>query len=317
MEKKELEKKTVAELKGLAKKKKVSLESGIKKAEIIRLILKALNEEGEKVKKTAKPKPAKAVKPKVKKIAKKVKKEEKKIAKPATKVKRVAKKVAKAEVKPSPKVRPAVKEKKAVTPLLPHTPKKIDTFEEVVEEAKYYEPVEVHYPPEKELPMEYGENKIVIMARDPNWAFAYWEITPEILEKSRKKAGGGANLTLRVYDITGIDFDGKNALSHFDISVYERVSNWYIELGKPDRSFCADLGLLTPKGYFIPIVRSNVIITPRDKISEITDEKWMIMEEEFQKVFALSGGYGIGLSSPELQEIIKKRFAAEIFSKVK
>lgn len=293
MEKKELEKKTVVELKAIAKRKKASVKSGMKKAEIVSLILKILKEKKKpekvkKVKKIAKPKPTKAVKPKVKK-----------------KVKKVAKKVEK-------KVRKKVA--KPVAPLLPPSPKRIYTPEEMVEESKYFEPVEVRYPPKEELPSGYGENKIAIMARDPNWAFVYWEVTPEALEASRAKSIKGANLTLRVYDVTGVDFNGENALSSFDISIYERVGNWYVELGKPDRSFCVDIGLLTPQSYFITIARSNVITTPRDKVSEITDERWMIMEEEFQKIFALSGGYGIGLSSPELQEIIKKRFAAEIFS---
>jgi len=270
MKKKELEELTVIELKKVAKKKGISLKAGMRKAEIVSLILKTLKEKG-------KPREVK-----------------KKIAKPSARIKRVVKKVTKKVVKPIPP--PA------------HTP------EEMVEEMKHLEPVGVHYPPKEELPKEYGENKIVIMARDPNWAFAYWEVTPEAIESFKKTAGEGSNLTLRVYDITGIDFDGRNALSSFDIGVYERVGNWYIELGKPDHSFCVDVGLLNPEGSFITIARSNVITTPRDRVSEITDERWMIMEEEFQKVFALSGGYGIGLSSPELQEIVKKRFAAEIFS---
>lgn len=293
MEKKELEQLTVIELKKMAKKKNVSLKRGLKKAEIVNLILETLKEKEKprKVKKViriVKPKLVKAIEPKVKKVTKKV---EKKVTKPEIKI-----------------------EEKLERPVPPPTPKRLYTPEEMVEEAKYFEPFEVPYPPKEELPKEYGENKIVVMARDPNWAFAYWEITPQTLEESRRKAGEGANLTLRVYDITGIDFDGKNALSFFDIGVYERAGNWYIELGKPDRSFCVDVGLLNPEGSFITIARSNVITTPRDKISEITDERWMIMEEEFQKVFALSGGYGIGVSSPELQEIVKKRFAAEIFS---
>jgi len=152
------------------------------------------------------------------------------------------------------------------------------------------------------------------MARDPKWTFAYWEVTPDTLEAAKAKAGQMANLTLRIYDVTGIDFNGKNAISSFDIDVYERVGSWYIELGRPDRSFCVDLGLLTPQGSFTTIARSNVITTPRDRVSEITDERFMIMEEEFQKIFALSGGYGAGLSSPELQEIIKRRFVEEISS---
>lgn len=255
---------------------------------------------------------------KVKKVKKKVKKAKKKVTRPTAKIKKVAKKVTKKvkkpKARPAPKVKPGLEERKIEALSLPIEPKRIDTPEEMVEEAKYFEPVEVHYPLKEELPMGYGENRIVIMARDPNCAFAYWEITPETLEAAKAKAGEESNLTLRVYNITGIDFDGKNAISSFDTGVYERIGSWYIELGTPDRSFCVDLGLLTPQGSFITVARSNVITMPKDRVSDITDERFMIMEEEFQKVFALSGGYGFGLSSPELMEIIKKRFAAEISS---
>jgi hypothetical protein len=301
MKKKVLKKKT-----GSTKAKKVKKVSGTKSGRTTKSKVKKVAKKVKEVKKVKK-KVAKPKVKKVKKVVKKVKKVEKKVKKKVTKpkVKRV-KKITKPKVK--------VKEKKIEITTLPPTPKRISTPEEMVEEAKYFEPVEIRYPPKEELPREYGENKIVIMARDPNWAFAYWEMTHETLETARKKTGEGANLTLRVYDVTGIDFNGENALSSFDIGVYERVGDWYIELRKPDRSFCVDVGLLNPEGSFITIARSNVITTPRDKVSEITDERFMIMEEEFQRVFALSGGYGVGLSSPELQEIIKKRFAAEIFS---
>ena len=260
-----------------------------------------------KVKKTVKPGSSRAVKPKakkkVKKVAKKVVKKvkkAKKIAGPKAKVKRVSRKVTKKVTKPIPALLPA--------------PKRVYTPEEMVEESKYFEPVEVRYPPKEKIPGEYREDKIVVMARDPDWAFTYWEVTSETLKSARERAGHEGNLTLRVYDITGIDFDGKNALSSFDVGVYGRIGSWYIELRRPDHTYCVDLGVLTPQGSFITIVRSNVITTPRDRVSEITDERFMMMEEEFQKIFALSGGYGFGLSSPELREIIKKRFAAGISS---
>lgn len=302
MKKKEKPKKVRKVRKTTKSKTSKTLRSKVKKK------VKRVAKKIEKIKKTKK---------KVKKVAekvKKVKKVAKKVAKPKMRVKKVVKKVTKKVTKPEAKLFQIIEEKKLEIPVLLPTPKRISTPEEIVEESKYFEPVEIHYPPEEELPKEYGENRIAIMARDPNWAFAYWEVTLGSLRSARAKAGEGVNLTLRVYDVTGIDFNGKNALSSFDIGVYDRIGNWYIELGNPDRSFCVDLGLLTSQGSFTTIARSNVITTPRNKVSEIIDERFMVMEEEFQKVFALSGGYGVGLSSPELQEIIKKRFAAEIFS---
>ncbi|MCM8781974.1 MAG: DUF4912 domain-containing protein, partial [Candidatus Omnitrophica bacterium] len=50
-----------------------------------------------------------------------------------------------------------------------------------VEEAKYYLGPWPEYksPEEFRFPAGYGDNRIVIMVRDPWWVFAYWEITSE------------------------------------------------------------------------------------------------------------------------------------------
>src|ERR1700683_894709 len=55
------------------------------------------------------------------------------------------------------------------------------------------------------LPEGYGDNHIVIMARDPLCFFAYWEITHERAEQIRVAHGRDSwdrsALTLRVYDL--------------------------------------------------------------------------------------------------------------------
>src|SRR5262249_44761981 len=55
------------------------------------------------------------------------------------------------------------------------------------------------------LPEGYGDNRLVIMTRDPFWFFAYWEVTPERAEQLRVAHGRNcwdeATLTLRVYDL--------------------------------------------------------------------------------------------------------------------
>ncbi|MBI5043694.1 MAG: DUF4912 domain-containing protein, partial [Nitrospirae bacterium] len=62
-----------------------------------------------------------------------------------------------------------------------------------------------------------------------------------------------------------------------------------------------------PDGRFLTLVRSNTVTMPRDTVSDVVDEEWMLLEEEFMKLFAISGGYGIGLSTLEIKELIKKR----------
>ena len=42
-------------------------------------------------------------------------------------------------------------------------------------------PQEAARPPYSEIPKEYGENRIVLLVRDPEWLHAYWEVTPDAL----------------------------------------------------------------------------------------------------------------------------------------
>jgi len=71
----------------------------------------------------------------------------------------------------------------------------------------------------------------------------------------------------------------------------------------------ADLGHLTGEGKFITFARSNTVTTPRSGPSEIIDEEWMTVE--FERIYALSGGYGIGKGSEEIKELMARRIKEE------
>ncbi len=193
-------------------------------------------------------------------------------------------------------------------------------WQEEVERAKFElvplpPPQESCYPPE--LPVAYGETRITVMVRDPFWAFAYWEIEPKRLEDLKcamGKEAAEAQMILRVYDITGIEFNGVNAHRYFDLEITNMANNWYINVGAPDRTFCVDLGLKTKTGRFFLLARSNTIQTPRAWMSEVVDETWMSTREDFEKVYALSGGYRVGAGSLELQELVAKRLQEHLAS---
>ncbi|RJP66112.1 MAG: DUF4912 domain-containing protein [Candidatus Abyssobacteria bacterium SURF_17] len=167
------------------------------------------------------------------------------------------------------------------------------------------------------LPHRYGDDRIVAMVRDPYWVFAYWEITPETYERVQQELGDradGSRTVLRVYDITGVAFTGDNANSHFDVEVVGGADNWYINTGRPNRAFCIDVGLLTPQGTFHTLARSNAVHSPRSGMSEEVDECWMSLEEEFERIYALSGGFQIGKGSLELREMMEKQLRMQLAS---
>ena len=151
----------------------------------------------------------------------------------------------------------------------------------------------------QELPFGYGRDRIVLQVRDPWWIHAYWEITSATFERLRERLRDvfySAKRVIRVYDISQIVFDGKNAHRFFDIEVSDEANNWYIDVGGPGRSWCVDFGLRLHNGEFIAVARSNTVHTPLEGPSWITDEEWMIPEDLFARLYGM--GFGLGRSSP-------------------
>ncbi len=169
-----------------------------------------------------------------------------------------------------------------------------------------------------ELPLGYGDTRIVLQVRDPQWAHAYWEINEQTKAELRHTLGdegyARSSFILRVYDVTDIEFTGDNAHSFSDIHVFEGANNWYIHLGRPDRAFLLDLGLISPHGQFILIARSNVVRTPRDTYSDVVDEQWMVVDEAFREIYRASGGFNVGASSGEIRQAMSQRLLHELSS---
>ena len=191
-----------------------------------------------------------------------------------------------------------------------------------IEEKPQYYPRPAPYPisqPQEEswqLPAGYGDNRIVLLTRDPYWLYTYWEINHQIRENTRRELGESyhkSRLILRIYDVTDIIFTGYNAHHFFDIGITEEANNWYINVGKPGRSHCVDIGFLTPDNKFILLARSNIVRTPLDGPSDILDEEWMVATDDFQKLYALSA-LGMGSSPVGIKKKLAQRLKMELSS---
>ncbi len=167
-----------------------------------------------------------------------------------------------------------------------------------------------------EIPSGYGDIRITLMVRDQQWLHAYWELPGWKVEEMTSLMGHetfrNSKKVVRVYDVTGIKFTGMNANRTFDISVGDASKSWYINTGAPDRSYCVDIGYLTPDGKFYVAARSNIVSTPPEGMSEVVDEEWITID--WERMYALSGGFGMGKSSGEIRELLKKRLREELSS---
>lgn len=173
--------------------------------------------------------------------------------------------------------------------------------------------IPVNFPPKPavkpdmpEIPWHYGIDRMMLMVRDPNWIFAYWEISAtkqqEFTNLYGAEAWNNSRSVLRVYDITGIDgFNGTNANDYMDISIGDYVDSWHIDVARPNSSFCVDLGRLFPDGTFVTLLRSNIVQTPSMAISNLLDEEWMWIEGIYRTITRLHMG-----SSPMMTEEIAR-----------
>jgi len=118
------------------------------------------------------------------------------------------------------------------------------------------------------IPWGYGDVRIVGMARDPQWACAYWEVTDEAIAAARQKIDDpNAGLSLRIYDTTHRDFNGLNAHAHWDIGVDRGTTVYHFRVGRPGCIIHVDIGLNNWRGGFVPIARSGAVEMPRDSMS--------------------------------------------------
>lgn len=139
---------------------------------------------------------------------------------------------------------------------------------------------------EYNLPAVYNNTKVTLIPRDPYWIHAYWEIAPQALDALKNKFGAeidGAAYTLRMYDVSCINFDGNNAHHWFDIDFSPPANNWYVSLWRDNMSYCAEIGLRTSAGKFHVLARSNFVTTPPVSSSARSDVIWMKVEDTSQQ----------------------------------
>ena len=163
-------------------------------------------------------------------------------------------------------------------------------------------------PDHKSLHEAYGTTEAILLPRDPNWMFIYWEIT----ENSKKEACrlNGAFIfqkgrqVIRVHQAVCNVGDGK----YFDIPVMHDAKNWYVNVQESGGAYYCEVGLVLPDGTFISLVKTNTVHLPAGHVSDVTDEKWMAVTADFDKLLQLSGVEYIGKGSGEVAKSLAQRW---------
>ncbi|MBN2184759.1 MAG: DUF4912 domain-containing protein [Candidatus Krumholzibacteriota bacterium] len=299
----DLKKMPKAGLLELARQKKIPVKTRMLKAELIQIIEKHLS---------AKKKPAAKVKAKTKSTSKT--KSSAAAEKKTVKKKTLKKKAVKRKAVERPAGKPAAGKRPKGKPV--SQPSSLDddrTIRQKAVEEKYHlttGPIAMPPVDSMKIPDRYEITRIVVMVRDPNWIFAYWEVAGERyreLERTYGKNWSRCRIILRVFDRT------ESRKNYFDIEPGYGTTSWYIRVSAGKR-YQAAIGLLDPDGKFVEIAISNIAETPSDRISDIIDDKWLVPDDIYDRIFAASGGYERQEGSAELRALIEHRLIEEMGS---
>ncbi|MEL6128526.1 MAG: DUF4912 domain-containing protein, partial [Cyanobacteria bacterium J06628_4] len=108
-----------------------------------------------------------------------------------------------------------------------------------------------------DLPGGYGESRIVLMPRDPQWAYAYWDIPGPHKEEMRRQ--GGIRLAIRFYDVTDIDINAVSPHSLQQFECDEMTREWFLPIPVSDRDYIAEIGYVAADGRWLLMARSAPI----------------------------------------------------------
>ncbi|MEO1592181.1 MAG: DUF4912 domain-containing protein, partial [Cyanobacteria bacterium J06632_22] len=127
-----------------------------------------------------------------------------------------------------------------------------------------------------ELPDGYDESRIVLMPRDPQWAYAYWDVPNAHKEELRSQ--GGRDLALRLYDASDVDLNVQSAHSMQQYYTDEMARSWYLPIPVSDRDYIAELGYLTPDGRWLVLARSAPAHIPPVFPSDWIEDQFLTLD---------------------------------------
>jgi hypothetical protein len=150
------------------------------------------------------------------------------------------------------------------------------------------------------------QDRLVVMVRDPYWLHAYWELNPRSVERAQSALGQHWHATRPVLRLFRVAADGAAELQR-EIVIHGGVSHWYVDVQSPPQQYRMEIGYLTAGKQFYCLARSNTVVTPPAGTSDSVDENWADIDQNADRIFAMSGGYSDRGTSMELQELLEER----------
>lgn len=136
-----------------------------------------------------------------------------------------------------------------------------------------------------EIPSSYGVDVVRALVQDPFHLMVYWEVLSESVRALEGLFPEGAAAefkpTMRLTDLT----EGTEAYVHVPLT-----GKYWFE-ATPSRQYRIDVGALSPRHGFVPVVRSNVVETPRGTVATAVDDdpRYRVSTPRFVRLLEVTG----------------------------
>lgn len=154
------------------------------------------------------------------------------------------------------------------------------------------------------------KDRIVLLVRDAFWLQAYWDVSRLSVERAKAAMGARWHSTVPVLRLLEVDYGTTTSAVEKvrrDIEIHGGVQNWYIDVSDPPRSFRVEIGYKSGDGKFFSIARSNIVSVPSPGSCDEIDENWKDIAENYDRIFAMSGGYNEEGDTSELHDLFEER----------
>ncbi|WP_373534990.1 DUF4912 domain-containing protein [Microcoleus sp.] len=129
-----------------------------------------------------------------------------------------------------------------------------------------------------DLPNGYGESRVVLMPRDPEWAYTYWDISNDRKQELRRQ--GGQQLALRIYDVTDVNLEIQSPHSIQEYPCDELAREWYVPIPVSDRDYAIDIGYRCADGRWLILARSAEVRVPPIYPSDWIEDQFITLDWE-------------------------------------
>jgi len=107
----------------------------------------------------------------------------------------------------------------------------------------------------RELPDAYGTGRLLLVARDPRWLYAHWDLTRD-QQRAYNARSADRHLVVRVHSERPADQPVQ------EVHVHPESRHWFIEVERPATEYVAELGYYDKARRWTAVSTSRPVATP-------------------------------------------------------